>query len=133
MSSADRSRRYRERQKALLLAAAWTPEATVIMGILSALCDIAGVVTRSALGSWSPNVNPVERTAQLRSLAALAAVFVGSNHRLIAELRAAETDRDAAERALALLDVLPSLTRRRLIATFGAMTFRPRSTKGSTS
>jgi hypothetical protein len=78
-------------------------------------------------GPWSPNVGPTERIAQLRSLAALAAVSVGSGHPLVTELRAAETDSDAAKRALALLDALPSLTRRRLIATFGAITFRPRS------
>jgi hypothetical protein len=76
-------------------------------------------------GPWSPDIDPVERTAQLRSLAALAAVLVGSHHPLVAELRKAETDPDAAERALALLDGLPSLTRRRLITTFGAITFRP--------
>jgi hypothetical protein len=78
-------------------------------------------------GPWSPRVDPVERIAQFRSLAALAAVLVGSAHPLVAELRAAETDRDAAERALKLLDGMPSLTRRRLIATFGAIMFRPRS------
>ena len=80
-------------------------------------------------GPWSPHVGPIERTAQFRSLAALAAMSVGSGHQLVAELRAAETDRDAAQRALALLDALPSLTRRRLIATFGAITFRPASAK----
>jgi len=73
-------------------------------------------------GPWSPNVDPVKRIAQLRSLAA---VSVGPGHRLVGELRASETDRDAAARALPLLDALPSQTRRRLIATFGAITFRP--------
>jgi len=77
------------------------------------------------LGPWSPGIAPVERVAQLRSLAALAAVFTGSLHPLVTELRAAETNHAAAGRALALLDALPSLTRRRLIATFGAVTFRP--------
>jgi hypothetical protein len=81
-------------------------------------------------GPWSPSVDPVEQIAQLRSLAALAAVSVGSGHELVAELRAAETERDAADRALKLLDALPSLRQRRLIATFGAITFRPRSTQG---
>ena len=38
---------------------------------------------------------------------------------------------DATRRALALLDGLPSLTRRRLIATFGAVTFPPHPRKGS--
>jgi len=41
-------------------------------------------------GPWSPGVDPVERVAQLRSLAGLAAVFCGSHHPLVAELRAAE-------------------------------------------
>jgi len=75
-------------------------------------------------GPWSPSVDPVERLAQLRSLAALAEVSVGSDHRLVAELLAAERDRDAAERALALLDALPSPTRRRLLSTFSTVTFR---------
>jgi hypothetical protein len=76
------------------------------------------------LGPWSPGIAPVERVAQLRSLAALAAVFTSSLHPLVTELRKADTDPDAAERALALLDGLPSLTRRRLISTFGTVTFR---------
>jgi hypothetical protein len=75
-------------------------------------------------GPWSPGIDPVERVAQLRSLAALAAVFTGSLHPLVTELRAAETNHAAAGRALALLDGLPSLTRRRLLATFSTITFR---------
>src|SRR5260370_39116737 len=83
-----------------------------------------------SFGTWSPNIDPVERVAQFRSLAALAALLIGSGHPLIAELRAAEIDRNAAERALALLEALPSLTRRRLISTFAAITF-PYPRKGS--
>jgi hypothetical protein len=64
--------------------------------------------------------------AQLRCLAGLAAFLVGSAHPLVAALRAAERETDAAWRALAMLDGLPSLTRRRLFATFGAVTW-PRS------
>src|SRR5258707_16654 len=74
-------------------------------------------------GPWSPDVDSVERVAQLRALCALAAVFCSSQHPLVAELRRAETDPDAAERALTLLDALPSLTRRRLISVFAVVTF----------
>jgi hypothetical protein len=88
-------------------------------------------MTGPAFGPWSPDVDPAERIAQLRSLAALGAVSVGSSHPLVAELRAAETNHAAAGRALALLDALPSLTRRRLLATFSTSTFRSRSTKGA--
>jgi hypothetical protein len=45
------------------------------------------------------------------------------------ELRAAESDPDAALRALELLDQVPSLTRRRLLSTFGALTW-PRQPRG---
>jgi hypothetical protein len=76
-------------------------------------------------GPWSQAVGPVERIAQFRALCALTAAYCGSSHDLVGELRAAETDRNAADRAIALLDALPSLTRRRLIATFGAITVRP--------
>jgi hypothetical protein len=41
-------------------------------------------------GPWSPSVGSVERIAQFRSLAALAALLVSSHHPLVAELRAAE-------------------------------------------
>jgi hypothetical protein len=55
---------------------------------------------RNPFGLWSPGVDPVERGAQLR---ALAAAHLGSSHPLIAELRAAEIDGEAAARALELL------------------------------
>jgi len=85
-------------------------------------------VRAGLFGPWSPSpsISPVERTAQFRSLAALAAAYFGSGHRLVSELRHAEIDADAAARALALLDKTPTLTRRRLIATFGAVTWPKR-------
>ena len=53
-----------------------------------------------AFGPWSPDVvSPTEKVAQLRSLAALSALLVGSNHPLISILRAAEDDPGAADRA----------------------------------
>jgi len=65
-------------------------------------------------GPWSPSpsISPMERTAQFRSLASLAATFFGSNHPIVRELRCAETDSDAAARALDLLNRTPTLTRR---------------------
>ena len=78
-------------------------------------------------GPWSPTRRGHdERKAQLRSLAALAAAYLGSDHHLVAELRAAETDAMAFVRAQELVDVLPSLTRRRLLSTFSAITFMER-------
>jgi len=43
-------------------------------------------------GLWSPTINQAERGKQLRSLSALAAVYCGSSHPIVAELRAAEVD-----------------------------------------
>src|SRR5215470_9006784 len=61
-------------------------------------------------GPWSPGVlDDVERRCQLRSLAALTAIFFGSNHTLVGELRDAEHgDVSASRRALELIDCLPT-------------------------
>ena len=48
-------------------------------------------------------------------------LLIGSGHPLISELREAEHDPLAADRALDLLEALPALTRRRLLSTFGAV------------
>jgi hypothetical protein len=77
-------------------------------------------------GPWSPACTTEERGKQLRSLAALAAAYLGSDHLLVAELRAAETDAMAFVRAQEMLDVLPSLTRRRLLSTFSTVTWPER-------
>jgi hypothetical protein len=80
-------------------------------------------------GPWSPGLrDPMERTAQFRSLAMGAAVFFGTSHPIVREFRCAETDPDAAARAFALLDSTPTLTRRRLLATFSSVTW-PRGSK----
>jgi hypothetical protein len=76
-------------------------------------------------GPWVVGIAPAERIAQLRALAALAAVFLGSAHPLVEMLRAAERDDDAAAQALALLDRVPSLTGRRMLATFCRVTWPP--------
>ncbi len=70
-------------------------------------------------GPWSPDL-------QFRALAMGAAVFFGSDHAIVQELRCAEEDSEAAARALASFDELPSLTRRRLLSVFASVTW-PRS------
>jgi hypothetical protein len=68
-----------------------------------------------AFGPWSPGVDPVERVAQLRCLAGLAAVFLISRHPLVAALIAAEADNEAAghrarnARPAAVPDAAPAL------------------------
>jgi hypothetical protein len=60
-------------------------------------------------------------------LACLSAAFFGASHPLVTELRAAETDVEAAALALALLDSTPTLTRRRMLSVFGAVTWPRRA------
>jgi hypothetical protein len=77
-------------------------------------------------GPWSPTVDRIERGKQLRSMAALTAVYLGSDHPLVAELRAAETDAMAFVRAQDLVEALPAGTRRRLLGTFSRITWPPK-------
>jgi hypothetical protein len=78
-----------------------------------------------AYGPWSPGCRGHdERKAQLRSLAALAAVYLGSDHSLVDVLRAAESDPMAFIAAEDAIARVPSLTRRRILSTFSAITFR---------
>jgi hypothetical protein len=83
-----------------------------------------------SFGPFRPGLDPTERIAQWRSLGSIAAMLVGSHHPLVAQLRAAERDEAASAQALDMVDALPSLTRRRLLATFGAVTW-PRSREGN--
>jgi hypothetical protein len=76
---------------------------------------------RGAFGPWLRALGDCERCVQLRSLAALAAVLVGSSNPLVTALRCAERDDDALARAYALLEALPSLPKRRLLATYQAV------------
>ena len=87
-------------------------------------------MTSSTFGPWVADLDPVERAKQFRSLAALSAVFLGSGHPLVAELRAAETSEEAAAQALELINHIPSLTRRTLLSVFGAITWGPPKPRG---
>lgn len=80
-------------------------------------------------GPWTPSaaVDDVERGKQFRSLATSAAAFLGSGHELVATLRRAENDEAAAVKALALIDKVPSLIRRKLLSLFCSVTWPRRS------
>jgi hypothetical protein len=82
----------------------------------------------STFGPWVEHLDPAERRKRFRSLASLAAAYLGSSHPLVTTLRKAEVDTMAATEALELLDTLPALTKRRMLSTFGAITSsRPKS------
>jgi hypothetical protein len=92
--------------------------------------DAAALRTSTApFGPWTPNaaVDDVERGKQFRSLGTSAAAFLGSGHELVAILRRAENDEAAAVEALALIDKVPSLTKRKLLSLFCSVTW-PRRT-----
>ena len=70
-------------------------------------------------GPWAQDLPAAERAARTRSLLALALVFTRSQAALIEALtRASRGDREALDRALKLLDQVPALPRRRLLATY---------------
>jgi hypothetical protein len=88
------------------------------------MADMGAAATstlRGAFGPWLRTVSDPEWCAQLRSLAALAAVFVGSANPLVTTLRRAERDDDALARAYTLLEALPSIPKRRLLSTYLAV------------
>ena len=69
-------------------------------------------------GPWREDIGVAERLARLRALAYLLA----PNSPLVVALKAAETGGAAAlQAALAELDRLPALARRRLLATYAAL------------
>jgi hypothetical protein len=78
-------------------------------------------------GPWSPGlVDDVERGKQLRCLQGLVAVHVGWGHPLIRALRHAEHDSGALQQAFELFGDIPVLTQRRMLSTFGAVTWPKR-------
>jgi hypothetical protein len=75
----------------------------------------------AGFGPWWDDLPADERKARVRELRALAHMFAPQSP-LVAALMAAETgDRPALEAALAELDRLPALPRRRLLATYAAL------------
>jgi hypothetical protein len=83
--------------------------------------------TEYQYGPWSPTIDPLEQGKQLRSLCAIAHLQLGPNHPLTPALRAAEDSQEALDLAYGLVEALPALTRRRLLSSFAAVTWRQRS------
>jgi hypothetical protein len=71
-------------------------------------------------------VPEAERMARCRELRALSLVYLGLHHPVTIALAAAVTDPAATDRALTVLDALPALRRRRLLASYGALMARIR-------
>jgi hypothetical protein len=67
-----------------------------------------------------------ERMARLRELRALSLVYLGLRHPVTTALAAAVTDPAETDQALTVLDALPALRRRRLLASYGALMARTR-------
>lgn len=88
------------------------------------------MTSRLPYGPFVRDLDPQERARQLRCLQGLAAVYLGSTSPLIAALRRAETDSAALPQAAELLDYAPSLTRRKMLSVFGAVTWpRPQTVR----
>ena len=81
---------------------------------------LSDMTARTMLGFLLTVAEP-ERRCRLRELRALATLLLGPAHRQPRSLPAAVTDPTAAPAALAALDHLPALPRRRLLATFGSL------------
>jgi hypothetical protein len=79
----------------------------------------------SAANSWgpfAPDLDEAERRARLRCLRGLARVLSGPRAtEFCRHLAAAERDADALPLALAALDRLPSVDRRQIVGTYGAV------------
>ena len=89
--------------------------------------DHAAAPRPPGVGPFSPTLrDPVERVAQLRGMSTAAFMLLGPRHPLWRILRAAETDEVAFIQAQDLVEALPSLRRRTLLATHMAITW-PRS------
>jgi hypothetical protein len=73
-----------------------------------------------AWGPWATGITETERVARLRSLRSLVRVF-SPRHPLADALENAEIDPDAAELAWIALHSVPSVPRRRILATFAAI------------
>lgn len=71
--------------------------------------------------------SPAEQAARLRELRALALVYLGPAHPATIALAAAIANPSAEEEALAQIDTLPALRRRRLLGSYGAL--MPRSSR----
>jgi hypothetical protein len=78
-------------------------------------------VSRSVFGPWATNLDAGERLVRTRSLLALSLVFARSQPAFVEALaRASRGDQEALSQAFKLLDRVPALSRRRLLASYNA-------------
>lgn len=93
-----------------------------------AVCAVVwGVTTMTKpdlFGPWATNLEPAERLARLRSLRALVQLLAGPDHPLCKSLARAEVDptNAAAHEAWETLMTMPSLRRRRILASLATLT-----------
>lgn len=69
-------------------------------------------------GPWVSGLSVAERRARWRAMRCAAVTFCGAAHPFVVALCQAEHDRAAARRALALLDTVAPLPRRRLLSVY---------------
>lgn len=72
-------------------------------------------------GPWKAGISEGERIARCRGMRAICLLYLGDNHALVHALAVAEADASVLERALGLLDALPSLRRRRILAAYATL------------
>lgn len=87
-------------------------------------------MTAPGFGPWADALPETEFTARLRSLRALALVYVGPHHPIVSALRDAELDPIRLAHAATILETLPALRLRRMLATYAELT-QPRRPAGS--
>lgn len=75
-------------------------------------------------GPWAVGIDPAERLARYRSLRALVGVFAGPNHPLsiaLAQAEADPADEAAALIAWQVLTTMPTVRRRRILASLATL------------
>lgn len=77
-----------------------------------------GIAAAGGFGPWATGLTDAERLARWRSLRAVAGLLVGPSSPLVRELRAAETDAAAGERALVEFNRLPTMALRQVLAAY---------------
>jgi hypothetical protein len=88
---------------------------------------MTAAIASAGFGPWAGGLADAERLARWRALRAAATLLIGGEHPLVETLRLAETEQAAGERALAELDALLPLPRRRLLALMARLQQLPKS------
>lgn len=84
---------------------------------------LSTIPTRDQWGPWRPDLEPGERLARTRCLRAITRLIAGPRGIVLADrLRQAEKDEAALVPALAALEALAPVDRRRILASYAALT-----------